>query len=136
MARNDTGLWQTPRVAPGVAYEDVPAAIQWLTDAFGFRERGEARLTGRGFTLSWMELGNGLIAISTAGGHEVAGPKSLGKTTQSVKVYVDDIRSHFQRAKSAGAKILAEIEEGFRGGSYYRAMDPEGHLWEFAQIDR
>jgi uncharacterized glyoxalase superfamily protein PhnB len=133
---NETDLWQTCRLAPGVAYEDVPRAIEWLAGAFGFRERSEARLTARGFVLSWMELGDGLIAISTAGRHGVASPKRLDKTTELVRVYVDDIVWHFQRAKAAGARILTEIQEGLRGGSYYRAMDPEGHLWEFSQIGR
>jgi PhnB protein len=29
------------RATPMVSYEDVAAAIDWLGDAFGFRERGE-----------------------------------------------------------------------------------------------
>jgi uncharacterized glyoxalase superfamily protein PhnB len=53
-----------------------------------------------------------------------------------VKVYVDDVDRHLERAKSAGAKIVSDIEEGFWGGRYYRAKDPEGHLWEFSQAGR
>jgi hypothetical protein len=41
--------WPTPAVDPTLAYADVPAAIEWLTNAFGFRERRDARLTGHGF---------------------------------------------------------------------------------------
>ena len=136
MAETKRNLWPTPRVVPGVVYEDVPKAIEWLTRAFGFRERSDARLTGKGFVLSWMEIGDGLIGISTAGGHEVLSPKSVGKVTGSLKVYVDDVDSHFARAKAAGAKIVAPIEEGFWGGRYYRAIDLEGHHWEFSQVDR
>jgi uncharacterized glyoxalase superfamily protein PhnB len=136
VAKDGRQLWQAPRVVPGIVYDDVPTAIEWLTRAFGLRERSDARLTGKGFVLSWMEIGDGLIGVSTSGGHDVYSPKGVGKVTQSVKVYVDDVDRHFEQAKAAGARIVTEIEEGFWGGRYYRAMDLEGHLWEFSQIDR
>ena len=60
-------LWKAPVVTPGLAYEDVPKAIEWLARVFGFRERADARLTGDNFVLSWMEVGDGgLISVSTA----------------------------------------------------------------------
>jgi len=31
----------TQRIFPMIAYEDTPAAIEWLTEAFGFTEHGE-----------------------------------------------------------------------------------------------
>lgn len=134
--QNETQLWRSPVVVPGVAYEDVPRAIEWLTGAFGLRERRDARLTGDGFILAWMDLGDGLIGVSSAGGHGVQSPKTVGAGTQSVKVYVDDVDRHFEQAKSEGAIILSEVDEGFWGGRYYRAMDVEGHVWEFSQAGR
>ncbi len=128
-------LWKTPPVVPSLVYEDVPGAVEWLSRAFGFRERSDARLTGAGFVLAWMEVGDGLITLTTGGG-SACSPKSAGKTTQSVKVYVDDVDRHFERAKAAGASIVSELEEGFWGGRFYRAQDREGHQWEFSQIDR
>jgi uncharacterized glyoxalase superfamily protein PhnB len=136
VAQNESQPWQSPSVVPGVVYDDVPKAIEWLTRAFGFRERSEARLTGKGFVLTWMEIGDGLIGVSSTGGHDVHGPMSAGYLTQSVKVYVDDVDRHYARAKAAGAGIISEIAEGFWGGRYYRATDPEGHHWEFSQIGR
>ena len=47
-----------------------------------------------------------------------------------VLVSVDDLDRHFARAKSAGATILSEIEEG-PPGRRYRAEDLEGHRWFF-----
>lgn len=129
-------LWDSPAIVPSLAYEDVPNAVEWLSRAFGFRERAEARLSGHGFVLAWMELGDGLIHLSTAGGHDVHSPKSTGKVTQSLKVYVDDIDRHFAQAKAAGATILSEPEDKFWGGRVYEARDHEGHRWEFSQRDR
>lgn len=129
-------LWNTPRIVPSLAYEDVPRAVEWLTRAFGFRERSEARLTGGGWVLTWMEVGDGLIHLGTAGGHDVHTPKTVGKVTQSLKVYVDAIDRHFEQAKAGGAAIISEPEDGFWGGRIYRAKDHEGHHWEFSQLGR
>ena len=37
------------------------------------------------------------------------------------------------RAREAGAEILQEPAEQFYGDRTYRARDPEGHVWTFAQ---
>jgi uncharacterized glyoxalase superfamily protein PhnB len=129
-------LWQSPTVVPEIAYDDVPAAIEFLTRAFGLRERVEARLTGNGFVRAFMELGYGLISLSTAGGHGHQSPRTGGATTQSVKCYVEGIDRHFAQAKANGATIISEPTNEFWGGRIYRAKDPEGHDWMFSERDR
>jgi uncharacterized glyoxalase superfamily protein PhnB len=129
-------LWQSPTVVPEIAYDDVPAAIEFLTRAFGLRERIEARLTGNGFVRAFMELGDGLISLSTAGGHGHQSPRAGGATTQSVKCYVEGIDRHFAQAKANGATIISEPTDEFWGGRIYRAKDPEGHRWEFSERGR
>ena len=54
-----------PDVIPMLAYEDGPAAVDWLARAFGFRER--TRMTDAGGRLSHgeMETGEGLIMLAT-----------------------------------------------------------------------
>lgn len=39
-------------------------------------------------------------------------------------------------APAAGATILTEPEDQFYGDRTYRARDPEGHVWTFAQTVR
>ena len=134
MATED--LWDAPPIVPALAYRDVPNAADWLADAFGFRERIDARLAWPGGTLTWMELGGGLISLTSAGAHELQSPRNAGNGTQSLKVYVDDVDAHFERAKAAGATIVSGLEDGFWGGRIYRALDLEGHLWEFSQVGR
>jgi uncharacterized glyoxalase superfamily protein PhnB len=130
-----SNLWKTPQIHPTVVYDDIPKAIEWLSRIFGFRERTEARLTGTGFTLAWLEYGDGLIGLTTPS-PQGASPKKIGKITQSVKVYVDDVDQHFKHAKAAGAAIASELADGFWGGRFYRAIDCEGHTWEFSQLGK
>jgi uncharacterized protein (TIGR03067 family) len=53
-----------------------------------------------------------------------------------MKVYVDDVDRHFERAKAEGATIVSEPQDGFWGGRTYRVLDPEGHRWEISQRGR
>lgn len=129
-------LWKAPGLVPALAFKDVPNAVLWLNRAFGFRERSEARLSWPGGCLTWMELGDVLVNLTTEGAHGLRSPDGLGVVSVALKVYVDDVDRHFQRAKGAGATILSELEDGFWGGRIYRAADLEGHHWEFSQRGR
>jgi uncharacterized glyoxalase superfamily protein PhnB len=129
-------LWKAPGLVPSLAFRDVPSAVEWLSRVFGFQERSEARLSWPGGCLTWMELGDVLISLTTEGAHELRSPESVGGVSVGLKVYVDDVDEHFQRAKAAGATILSEPEGGFWGGRIYRARDLAGHHWEFSQRDR
>jgi uncharacterized glyoxalase superfamily protein PhnB len=131
-----TELWSSPGIVPSLAYEDVPRAVEWLGRAFGFRERPGARLSWPGGSMTWMELGDGLVHMATAAERELQSPKNVGGVSQALKVYVDDVDQHFERAKAAGAKIISEPEDGFWGGRIYRVRDHEGHHWEFSQRGR
>ena len=121
-----------PRITPYLLYADVDAALDWLTKAFGFRER--LRLPGPDGKANHaeMELRDGVVMMGNPGA-DYKNPKAVGHATQLVFVYVDDVDKHFERAKAAGATILAELEDKFYGDRTYNAEDPEGHQWTFAQ---
>jgi uncharacterized glyoxalase superfamily protein PhnB len=121
-----------PRITPYLLYEDVPGALDWLAKAFGFTER--LRFAGPDglVTHAEMTFADGVIMLGFPG-PDYKNPKRLGKATQLVHVYVDDVEEHFARAKGEGATILAELEEQAYGDRRYIAEDPEGHQWTFAQ---
>ena len=133
-----------PAVIPMIAYENGPAAMDWLARVFGFRER--ARLLGEDGRLSHgeMEAGEGLIMLATPSLH-YHGPKrhreecdaaarwsEVPYIIDGVLVYVADVTAHFERAQSEGAKMLSPVEQGGEG-KRYRAEDIEGHRWMFMQ---
>ena len=129
---------------PMLAYEDGPAALDWLGRAFGFVER--ARMVDAGGRLSHgeMDTGGGLIMLATPSPH-YEGPRrhrehceaaarwsEVPWVVDGVLVYVDDVPAHLERARAAGARILSEVEEG-GPGRRYRAEDLEGHRWMFME---
>jgi PhnB protein len=121
----------TPRVTPYLYYQDVAAALRFLSDAFGFREK--LRMPGPDGAIAHAEMtiGDGLVMMGCPA-KDYKNPKRLGATTQSLYVYVDDVDAHCARAKTAGAKIIDEPEDQFYGDRRYGAEDPEGHHWFFA----
>jgi uncharacterized damage-inducible protein DinB len=46
-------------------------------------------------------------------------------------VYVEDVDSHYRRAKAAGAEIVRDLKDTDYGSREYAARDLEGHLWSF-----
>jgi uncharacterized glyoxalase superfamily protein PhnB len=128
-------FWNAPDIVPAITYSDLPRAVEWFEHVFGFRERAESRLTWPGGSITWIEAGSGLFAITTSGetGQQDSSAAAPGLM---MKVYVDDVDKHFSRAKAEGAKIISEPEDGFWGGRIYRALDHEGHQWEISQCGR
>jgi uncharacterized glyoxalase superfamily protein PhnB len=124
----------TPQIIPHLPYEDVATAIEWLARAFGFREQPGARITSPdGGIHTSMRLGAGEIMLGRPGGHGAYSPKTLGTVSQLLSVYVEDVDRHYEQARRAGARIVAELEDKFYGDRVYEALDLEGHRWSFHQ---
>jgi uncharacterized glyoxalase superfamily protein PhnB len=133
-----------PTVVPMPSYEDCGAASDWLCDAFGFEETfRHAEPDGR-VTHVTLELGDGVVMLGNPGRH-YRSPARHAEECESARTWLDvpyivdgiyvqvaDLEEHFRRAKGAGATILSEPEEA-DSGRHYRAADPEGHRWMFAQ---
>lgn len=137
-----------PQLVPMLSFEDAAGALDWLATAFGFRER--LRLTEDDGTISHaeMELGDAVVMLATPT-PDYEGPrhhrehcKAARKWSQipyvidGLLVQVDDVDSHFERAKKAGAVILSEPQDTPYGTRQYRVEDSEGHRWMFSQPTR
>jgi uncharacterized glyoxalase superfamily protein PhnB len=130
-----TSLWKAPTLVPTLAVDDVAAAVAWLTEVFGFRERADARLSWPGGGAAWIEQDDTLINLVSDGAHGLASPRG-GSASVGLKVYVEDVDAHYARARAGGARILSPPQDGFWGGRIYRAADLDGHHWEFSQRGR
>jgi uncharacterized glyoxalase superfamily protein PhnB len=132
-------------VYPMLAYEDGSAAIDWLTKAFGFRERVRYADDDGTITHAELETGAGVVMLATPTPDYVS-PKRLREISSEARkmaevpyvidgvlVEVDEVDAHFARAKEAGATILSEPSDQASGIRHYRAEDPEGHRWMFSQ---
>ena len=130
----DTKPASSQRITPYLYYENVAGTLEWLTAAFGCRELTEQTMRApEGNVLhTAVEIGGGVVMMGRPS-LEYRNPKRTGQVTQNLYVYVEDLDSHFQHAKAAGAKILSEPEDTFYGDRRYGAEDCEGHHWFFAE---
>lgn len=119
-------------VLPHIAYQNLADAMDWLTRVLGFTVHFQY---GEPISGAQMFLGNAWIMV-----HNVrkgsASPAQVGCRTQSLTIFVEDVDAHYERTKSAGAKIAEELNETIYGERQYGVEDPEGHFWLFASHAR
>lgn len=130
----------TATVIPGMRYQDAPAAIRFLGEAFGFEERLVVPDEDGGIAHAQLVCGNGMIMLGSARDDEhgqlMRTPAEAGGCTHGVYVLVEgDLAAHGERARAAGAEIVKEVSEQHYGGQLYSCKDPEGHLWNFGTYD-
>ena len=66
----------TQRIVPMIAYANAAAAIDWLTEAFGFRERVEHRHTDESGTVTHAELErDGALVMLATPNADYEGPR-------------------------------------------------------------
>lgn len=123
----------TQRIIPMLAYDDAPAALTFLRDAFGFEERFRMAMDdGR---IGHAEIGYQDNIVMLASSWREAGmapPLELSGVHSQILCRVDNVDAHYETARAAGATIVAQPADQPYGERMYRAMDPEGHRWIFA----
>jgi PhnB protein len=122
----------TQQITPYLLYEDGEAAIEFLVEAFGFREV-DRTIGGAGGMHVELEISPGgrIYLGQPPAGYD--NPAKVGRTSL-LYVLVEDVDAHFERARSAGAAILEEPNDLPHGHRRYGCSDPQGHEWYFAQI--
>ncbi len=127
-----------------LAYEDAAAALDWLSKAYGFRERTRITMNDGSIAHAEMQTGSGGVIMMAEPTPQYQAPRRHPEICEAARrwlevpyiidgclVYVDDVDEHFARAKNAGATILSEPQDSGNGRAY-RTADLGGHRWMFA----
>jgi uncharacterized glyoxalase superfamily protein PhnB len=120
----------TSTVLPHITYRNVAGASGWLAAMFGFTEHYRYGPPGAP-SGAQMYLGDAWVMLDAADAGEKT-PAELGYGTQSLTVFVADVDAHYQRAKSAGAMIVEDLNETEYGERQYGVRDLDGHHWLFS----
>jgi uncharacterized glyoxalase superfamily protein PhnB len=113
-------------VLPHLVYRDLPAAVAWLTEVFGFTEHYHY---GEPMSGAQVYLGGAFVMLKQA-----TDGASVGM--QTLTIFIEDVEAHCARAKAGGAKIPEEPHETVYGEFQYVAEDPDGHHWLFSRHAR
>jgi uncharacterized glyoxalase superfamily protein PhnB len=115
-----------PRLSVLLRYDDVAKAAAFLVDAFGFEPRGSLPGPDRWGGYGELAVGDSMVMLMAD-----EGGADSDRRDHELYVYVDDVDAHLARARGHGAVIVQEpVTHGDRS---YKATDPEGHRWTFAQ---
>jgi uncharacterized glyoxalase superfamily protein PhnB len=128
-------------VVPYLIYKDVGEAIDWLSGAFGFKERLRVAGPDRKVGHAQLSVGDGAIILSPERvGTGFATPDSVefrtprpNEVSQSISVHVEDVDRHFEQSRNFGARILNPPTDYPFGERQYSAEDLAGHRWTFSQ---
>jgi len=120
-------------VTPYLTVHDAARAIDFYKRAFGAQEI--VRMGGPGDKIGHAELkiGDSMIMLADEfPGQSTKSPQSLGGTTASVFLYVENVDALFHQAQSARAKVEQPLADMFWGDRFGRLSDPFGHSWSMA----
>lgn len=123
-----------PTLTPTIPYDDVGAAIKWLTDVLGFKTAAAYGAAGGTIVFAQLVWRTGVVFVSARDGSDnpwsVVGPASIALAAEDAGT----VDQHFEHAVAAGAEIIRPVHDAkspaFPGGSHqFDLRDPEGNLW-------
>jgi uncharacterized glyoxalase superfamily protein PhnB len=118
-----------PSVFPWRTYDDAHTAIAFLERAFGAEQHALITLDDGTVAHAELRFGNGIVMVGSSR-PELPATRGAGEPGQGIYIAVEDVESHFERARAAGAEIIAELRDlGY--SREYSARDPEGNAWQF-----
>jgi len=109
---------------------DGYAALEFYQRAFGAEVSEEYPYEGK-LGHATLKINGGEVMLSDEFDEAVTGtrsPKSLGGTTATVSLNVDDADRWFKKAVDAGATVVRPLKDEFYGRNG-KVRDPFGHTW-------
>jgi len=122
-----------PRVTPYLIVNGASDAIAFYGKVFGAQERMRMPDPAGGIGHAELTLGDSVIMLADEHPEMgFQGPKTIGGTSVTISVYVDDVDATFSQAVQSGATVLRELENQFYGDRSGQFEDPFGHRWNIA----
>jgi uncharacterized glyoxalase superfamily protein PhnB len=120
-------------ITPQLVVKGVAEAIDWYTEALGANEllRNLAQ-DGKTIMHSELLLGDSRFFVVDEFPGSMVSPASLGGTSITLHLYVQDVDALLGRAVAAGATVLMPVADQFWGDRYGILRDPFGHRWSIA----
>jgi PhnB protein len=120
-------------VTPYLIIKGAADAIDFYKHAFGATEM--LRMADPQGRVGHAEIKIGDSVIMLADEHPAMGyrsPRSLGGSSISILLYLEDVDGVFERAVKHGAKAQRPVENQFYGDRSGTLEDPFGHVWTVA----
>jgi uncharacterized glyoxalase superfamily protein PhnB len=123
-----------PTVWHSLSYRDAPAAVDFLTEAFGFVAKGVYRDEEDQDVIVHAQLdwppGGGVMFGSSPRPGDMTDPTGHASAYCVVET-LEAVDELFARATAAGASVVRPPTDQDYGGRNFIVKDPEGNQWSF-----
>lgn len=118
-------------VFPYLRVKNAAAALAYYQQAFGAKLRYQLNEPGTGrIGHAELELGAAVIMVSDEYPEcGIVGPQSIGGTSVSIHLHVDNADVMLARAVEAGGTLVRPAADAFYGERGGMVRDPFGHEW-------
>jgi PhnB protein len=117
-------------VTAALTVKDAAKAIDFYKKALGAQEIMRMPSPDGKITHAELKIGDSIIFLADEFPNMGSkSPQTLGGTTGSLYLYVQDVDSAVEQAISAGAKATMPVTDMFWGDRFGQFVDPFGHTW-------
>ena len=122
-----------PSVNPYLVVRNADREIEFYKRAFGAEERYRMEAPNGKLGHAELKIGDSVFMLADEFPEmKCLSPKSIGGSPVSMYLYVADVDTVFNRAVSAGSKVLDPVKDQFWGDRHGRLEDPFGHVWSIS----
>ena len=120
-------------ITPYLRIQGASEAIEFYRRALGATEVMRMPMPDGRIGHAELRIGSSVIMLADEFPEmNIRGPKSLGGTSVSFCLYLDDVDKAFKRAVDAGATVSRPVQDQFYGDRSGTVIDPYGHEWTIA----
>ena len=121
-------------VTPSLTVKGAAQAIDYYKKALGATELVRMPSPDGKIMHAELKIGDSIIFLADEFPERgmSRAPQTLGGTTGTLNLYVDDVDTLFNKAIDAGGKVNMPVDDMFWGDRYGTFTDPFGHQWGIA----
>jgi PhnB protein len=120
-------------VTPYLVIKNAGKAIKFYKEAFGATELTRLAAPDGGVMHAEIRIGDSPVMLcDECPDWNSLSPQTIGGTSVSIVLYLEDVDTVVNRAVAAGATLLMPVADQFWGDRMGTVADPFGHKWSIA----
>ena len=121
-------------ITPHLVVNEAAKAVEFYKNAFAAKVQGVHKTPDGKVMHAEIKIGDSKVFLADEfPGMNCASPKTLGRSSVVLHVYVKDVDKLFNQAVAAGATVTMPLANQFWGDRYGQVVDPFGHCWSLGQ---
>jgi PhnB protein len=117
-------------VTPYLFVRGAARAIEFYKSVLGATERMRMPMPDGRIGHAELQIGDSVIMLADENPQmNIKSPETLGGTSNSLHVYLENVDAIVDRAVKAGAKLLRPVADQFYGDRTGTILDPFGQQW-------